>query len=94
MEPDLTQERRRAHALLDTLPPAKLCAVCSLLEVMIDEDDEELTDEGRAAIDAGLASLARGEGIPHEEVLREFGLTTADFEKTTASPNQLTERVG
>ena len=41
MEPDLTLERRQAHALLDR----------------------------------ARASLARGEGIPHEEILREFGLT-------------------
>jgi len=75
MEPDLAQERRQAHALLDLLPPAKLGAVRSLLEVMVDEDDEELTDEDRAAIQAGIDSLARGKGIPHEEILREFGLT-------------------
>jgi hypothetical protein len=26
------------------------------------------------ALDRARASLARGEGIPHEEILREFGL--------------------
>jgi hypothetical protein len=55
MEPDLTQERQQAHALLDPLPPAKLGAVRSLLEVVIDDDDD-LAEEDRAAIEAGLAS--------------------------------------
>jgi len=84
MEPDLTQERREAHALLDMLPPAKLEAVRSLLEVMVEPlarslalapvEEEEITPETAAALDCARASLARGEGIPHEEILREFGL--------------------
>ena len=42
---DRQQELKQAHALLDQLPPAKLGAVRSLLEVMVDGDeDEELTD--------------------------------------------------
>ena len=85
MEPDLTQERQRAHALLDMLPPEKLNAVRSLLEVMVEPlsrslalapvEDEDVTPETAAALDRARASLARGEGIPHEEIVREFGLT-------------------
>lgn len=79
---DLQQERQQAHALLDLLPPAKLGAVRSLLEVMIDEDDdEELTAEDRAAIQAGLDSLDKHGPVPMEDVLADFGLTMADFEK-------------
>jgi hypothetical protein len=84
MEPDLTQERREAHALLDMLPLSKLEAVRSLLEVMVEplarslalapEEEEEITPETAAALARARASLARGEGIPHEEILREFGL--------------------
>jgi hypothetical protein len=84
METDLTQERQQAHALLDMLPDEKVAAVRSLLEVMIEplahslasvpEEQEEIMSETAAAIDRGRASLARGEGIPHEQVLREFGL--------------------
>lgn len=52
---DLKQEREQAHALLDLLPSAKLGAVRSLLEVMIaGGEDEELTEEDRMAIRAGL----------------------------------------
>jgi hypothetical protein len=84
MEPNLNQERQQAHALLDMLPAEKLNAVRSLLEVMVEPlarslalakvEDEEVTPETAAALDRSRASLARGEGIPHEEILREFGL--------------------
>ena len=36
---------------------------------------EEITAETAAALDSARNSLARGEGIPHDEILREFGLT-------------------
>jgi hypothetical protein len=84
MEPNLNQERREAHALLDMLPAEKLNAVRSLLEVMVEPlvrslalaavEEEELAPETAAALDRARASLARGEGIPHDEILREFGL--------------------
>jgi len=89
MEPDLTQpdlahQRQQAHALLDILPAEKLTAVRSLLEVMVEPlsrslalapiEDEEITTETAAALGRSRASLNRGEGIPHEEILREFGL--------------------
>jgi hypothetical protein len=84
MEPNLDQERRRAHALLDMLPAEKLNAVRSLLEVMVEPlarslalatlEEEEITPETAAALERARASLARGEGVPHDEILREFGL--------------------
>ncbi|HME10907.1 MAG TPA: hypothetical protein VKG25_27875 [Bryobacteraceae bacterium] len=37
-------------------------------------EEEDLTPDTAAALDRARASLARGEGIPHDEVLREFGL--------------------
>ena len=85
MEPSLNEERQQAHALLDMLPAAKLNAVRSLLEVMVEPlarslalapvEEEEITPGTAAALDRARASLACGEGIPHEEVLREFGLS-------------------
>ncbi len=84
MGTDVTQERQQAHALLDMLPEEKLTAVRSLLEVMLEPlsrslasaqvEEEEITPETAAALDRARASLARGEGIPHEDILREFGL--------------------
>jgi len=84
MEPDLAQQRQQAHSLLDTLPEEKLSAVRGLLDVLVEPlsrslalaptEEEELTPEAAASLDRARASLARGEGVPHEEVLREFGL--------------------
>jgi hypothetical protein len=82
---DLQQERQQAHALLDLLPPAKLGAVRSLLEVMINEDDEELTEEDRRRFHEGQSWFAErgGKGIPMEDVLAEFDLKPEDFPPNT-----------
>jgi hypothetical protein len=61
MEPSLDQERRQAHALVEPLALAPL-------------EEEELTSETAEALDRARASLARGEGIAHQEILREFDL--------------------
>ena len=71
--------------MLDMLSAEKLTAVRCLLEVMVEPlsrslslapvEDEEITPETAAALDRARASLARGEGIPHEDILREFGLS-------------------
>jgi hypothetical protein len=84
MEPDPARERQQAHALLDMLPDEKLAAVRSLLQVMVEPlssslasapvDEEEITPDTAAALERARASLARGEGIPHQDILREFGL--------------------
>jgi hypothetical protein len=76
MEPDLTQERQQAHALLDMLSAEKLNAVRNLPEVMVEPlsrslavapaEDEEITPKTAVALDRARASLARGEGIPHQ----------------------------
>ena len=85
MGTDVTQERQLAHALLDMLPQEKLTAVRSLLEVMVEPlsrslastpvEEEEVTPETAAALDRARASLARGEGVPHQDILREFGMS-------------------
>ena len=81
-ETNFQSERQQAHFLLDALP--KLPVVRSLLEVMVEPlsrslamapvEEEDLTPETVTALDRARASLARGEGIPHEEVLREFDM--------------------
>jgi hypothetical protein len=38
-------------------------------------EDEEITTETETALNRAKNSLARREGIPHEEVLREFGVS-------------------
>ena len=83
---DNQQARQEVHTLLDLLPPAKLDAVRSLLELMIDEHaDEELTEEDRAAIQLGLDSLEKHGSVPMEDVLADLGLTMAEFETLAAT---------
>jgi hypothetical protein len=84
MQIEPAQERQQAHALLNMLPDEKLVAVRGLLEVMVQPlsqslalapvEDEEITDETAAAIERSRAAFTRGEGIPHAEILHEFGM--------------------
>lgn len=77
---DLQQERQQAHALLDQLPPAKLGAVRSLLEVMIDDDSDLYTEENiRRFRESQAYFAAGGQGVSMEEVLADFGLKPEDF---------------
>lgn len=90
MEPDLTQQRHEAHALLDMLPVEKLNAVRSLLAVMVDPvsralatapiDDEPLTPEEEQAIAEASEWLKHNEGIPLEQVVAELGFTMREVE--------------
>ncbi len=78
----MADTKQHAYELIDRLPPTQLSAVVGLLEAMLDPislatalvEEEEITSETAAALDRARASLARGEGIPHEEIMREFGL--------------------
>jgi hypothetical protein len=78
----MADTKKHAYELIDRLPPTQLSAVVGLLEAMLDPvslanaalEEEEITPETAAALDRARASLARGEDIPHEEILREFGL--------------------
>jgi hypothetical protein len=82
-EGNLPSDRQQAHFLIDALPDEKLAAVRGLLEVMVEPlsrslatapvEEEDLTPETAAALDRARASLARGDKIPHDEILREFG---------------------
>ena len=80
----MSDARQHVHELIDQLDAGQLAAVGKLLEVMIHDDDEQLTKEDRAAIQAGLASLDKNGGIPMEDILTDFGLTMADLENIAA----------
>jgi hypothetical protein len=83
MAQDIGKEKKQAHELIERLPPTQLSAIVGLLEAMLDPsalanapvEEEEITPETAAAMDRARESLARGEGIPHEKILREFGLS-------------------
>jgi hypothetical protein len=78
---DLQQGLQQAHALLDQLPPAKLRAVRSLLEVMI--DDEELTSAQKSAIPIG--SMMKSCVVPPINANATTTLQRADS-KTSSLP--------
>jgi hypothetical protein len=77
-----TDEKQHAHELIDRMAPGQVSAVVSLLEIILDPfartlasapyDDEPVTVEEARELEEAKASLARGEGIPHEQVLAEF----------------------
>jgi hypothetical protein len=78
----MADTKEHAHELIERLAPRQVTAVVGLLEAMLDAvslanapmEEDEITAETAAALDRARASLAGGGGIPHEEILREFGL--------------------
>jgi len=86
MEPDLRQERKQAHALLDLLPAAKLGAVRNLLEIFLNEDSDTLSPAEAKAIAEADEWSKDNVPIANEEVLAEFGLSRADCEKMSREP--------
>jgi hypothetical protein len=82
--------RAHVHALVDQLPPPQLAALETLLQSLVHpavrtaalapDDDEPVTEADRIRFEQSQAELANGvKGTPMDEVLAEFGLSTADF---------------
>jgi hypothetical protein len=96
MAPISTKQKRHAHELIDRMAPAQLSAVVSLLEVMLDplasslanapEDDEPISEQEAREAEGSKAALDRGEGVSHEKILADFGLTSKDFERMGRTP--------
>ena len=91
-----TNSKQQAHELIERLSNGQASAVVGLLEAMLDPvsvalanapyDDEPVSEGEAREIAEARASLARGEGISHDEVLREFGLSPEDFERMGRTP--------
>jgi hypothetical protein len=71
----------KAQKLLGQLGPTQLAAVVQLLEVMIHDSGEPVTEEDRQRLHQGQAWFAQrgGKGIPMDDVLAGFGLKPEDF---------------
>jgi O-succinylbenzoate synthase len=84
----MAADRQHAHDLLDQLRPGQLAAVVHLLETMTapEEDHDTLSNAERQAVAAADEWVKHNQPIPHEEVLAEFGLTMADWEKMGQEP--------
>ncbi len=95
-----SDEKQHAHELIDRMAPGQVSAVVSLLEIILDPlartlasapyDDEPVSQGEAREVEASKASLARGEGIPHEKVLAEFGLSAEDSERMGNTPSDPT----
>jgi hypothetical protein len=74
---------QHAHQLLERLGPGQLAAVVHLLETMVppEEDGDTLSNAERKAVAEADEWLKRNQPIPLEEVLQEFGLTKADWDR-------------
>ena len=69
-------DKQHVVELLDRLEPSQVAAVVQLLEVMIREDEDKLTEQDRPAVAASLEYFRKGgEGIPFEQVVADLGFT-------------------
>lgn len=85
MAGDFDDGKQELHQLIDQLPTEQVTAVLRymhhiradpvLLSLLNAPPDDEPYTEGQRKRDAEAeASIARGDSISHDEVLREFGL--------------------
>ena len=78
--------REHAHQLLDRLDSNRLAAIVHLLEAFLveatlDEDGDTLSPAEAKAIAESDEWLKHNVPIPHEQVLAEFGLSMAAWER-------------
>ena len=91
-----TNRKQLAHELIDRLSAGQVSAAVNLLEAMLDPvsvalasapiDDEPVGEEEARDIAAGRAATTPGEVVSNDEVLAEFSLTAADFERMGRTP--------
>lgn len=82
--------KERLHQLVDALPESETHAAARYLDYLREkaeetplmrtlrtapDDEEPYTEEERAAVAEARAELEAGDGIPHSELKRRFGLT-------------------
>ncbi len=89
----MADPKEQAHELIERLAPRQINAVVGLLEAMLDPvsraianaevDDEPESEQERHAVDESKNWFAQrgGQGIPHEEVLTDFGVTPSNSNK-------------
>jgi hypothetical protein len=63
--------REQLHELVNRLPESEVTPAARYLEFLIAHEEPPVDPEMLARIDAARAH--RSPGIPHEEILREFG---------------------
>jgi hypothetical protein len=63
--------REQLHRVIDHLSPEKLPVLADLIEKLIDEDDEPVTDAEIAEYKRILQEMRNGEFVPFDEVFGE-----------------------
>lgn len=88
-----TNPKQEAHELIERISTAQASVVVTLITSMLDPvdraianapfEDEEISEEEERAVAASKAWLAEhpGEGIPHEELLAEFGIKPEELHR-------------
>jgi hypothetical protein len=88
-----TNPKQEAHELIERISTAQASAVVTLITSMLDPvdraianapfEDEPISEEETRAVAASKAWLDEhpGEGIPHEEMLREFGINPENLHR-------------
>jgi hypothetical protein len=81
---ELTLEQQELVELARRVSPSDVAAAKRALEAFVDPfwrqmqsppfDEEELTPEVVASLEEAKLEFARGEGIPHDELLHDLGL--------------------
>jgi hypothetical protein len=86
----MAADKQHAHELIEQLPASQVPAAIGMLESLLDPvsraianapvDDEPESEDERQAVAKSKAWFKQrgGQGIPHEEVLAEFGLAPDD----------------
>jgi len=87
----MADTKEHAHELIEQLAPRQVTAVVGLLEAKLDPvslaivnapiDDEPITPEEEKAIAEAREWLKHNQGIPHEQVLAELGITQEEIER-------------
>lgn len=78
--------REHAHQLLDKLDPSRLASVVHLHETFLEEETDTLSTTEAMAIAEAEEWSKNHEPIPHEQVLKELGLTAAEWERMSLEP--------
>ena len=82
--------KQQAHELIDRLSTGQASAAVIFINAMLDPveralanapiDDEPLSAEEIKALDASREWLKHNEGIPHEQLLAELGITQEEID--------------
>jgi len=76
-------DRKEIHDLIDQMTPEQIQAAIPFLRSMLPKpiEDEEISEEEKAAVAEADEWLKHNEPIPFEDVLADFGLTLEDLDQ-------------